>query len=120
MHSFQGSKTAKPNPSLLGMASGRRLASKLGTAPMSSTLNVRFLLQPGHEHSYVSRIRNFAEDLDRRLQAEQSGSVQNPDSAVELVAITIHSGRLAGHILSATRAALKRHNLFAEAKLERT
>jgi hypothetical protein len=86
---------------------------------MSSTLNVRFPTQPATEHSNVTRIRNFAEDLDRRLQSEKSGSVQNPDSAVELVVVAAQSGRMFGKVLAETRAALKRHNLLGEATLER-
>jgi hypothetical protein len=86
---------------------------------MSGVLNVRFPSQAEGELFNVTRIRNFAEDLDRRLQAEQAGSVQNLDSAVELVVIAARSARLFGQVLTATRATLKRHNLLGEATLER-
>lgn len=106
-------------PSALS-GSGGRLPQTLGRTVMAtSTLNVRFPQQSDGEHSEVSRIRNFAEDLDRRLQSEQVGSVQNPDSAVELVVVCARSGRQFGQVLAATRATLKRHNLLAEATLER-
>ena len=84
------------------------------------TLSVRFPPQPSGAESDVTRIRNFAEDLDRSLSAQRSGTVENPDTAVELVVVAVSSARLFGQVLAATRATLKRHNLLAEATLERT
>lgn len=84
-----------------------------------NTLNIQFATKSRCKDSNVHQIRNFAEDLDRQLQAQQLGRVENSDSAVGLIVVAVVSGRMFGKLLSVTRATLKRHNLLSDVTLHR-
>jgi hypothetical protein len=64
----------------------------------------------------VNRIRNFAEDLERALATENAGRVENIDSAVTFVAVTIASRRKLGRALAFAKKTLRQHNFFRRSR----
>jgi hypothetical protein len=82
-------------------------------------LIIRFTSSDAAAGHLVHRIRNFAEELERALTRESAGHVDNMDTAVTSVEVTIDSRRKLGRALALAKKTLDRHNLSDGAVLER-
>lgn len=76
-------------------------------------MRITFESQP--EPALVHRVRNFAEDLSRLLNAQKQGSVPNMDSATNEVLVVVAASRDRGSVLRGIRSLLLQHNLAESA-----
>lgn len=86
---------------------------------MPIKLTVRFTSPVADNGSFVHRIRNFAEDVQRVIAHVGSGRVENMDTAQTLITIAVNSKRELGGVSALITEALKRHNLSEQAVVER-
>jgi hypothetical protein len=85
---------------------------------MSRTLNITFTSAEAEAGLLTSRVRNFAEDLQRELDREHVGKVENMDTAVSAVMVHVESTRKLGVALTLARAMLRRHNFIDNVSIE--
>jgi hypothetical protein len=86
---------------------------------VSTEFRVRFPNALASDGELVHRIRNFAEDLQRSLSKALVGTVETVDTVTNTVLVRVGSTRMIGQATAAAKAQLKRHNLLADAVLER-
>jgi hypothetical protein len=67
----------------------------------------------------VHRIRNFAEELEGALTRENLGHIDNRDTAVTSVSVTIDSRHKLGRAMALARNTLRQHKFLDEVVLER-
>ena len=75
-------------------------------------LTIRFTSSDPAAGHLVHRIRNFAEDLERALTLENAGHVDNIDTAMTSVLVTVDSRRKLGRAMALTRKTLNQHKFL--------
>jgi hypothetical protein len=86
---------------------------------MSLRLTVRFASPEAADDTLIHRVRNFAEDLQRTFARDGVAQVENRDTAVTSVCVTVESQRHLGSASTLVRATPKRQNLSEGALIER-
>jgi hypothetical protein len=67
----------------------------------------------------VHRVHDFAEELQRQVERQGWGTVENPDTATDVVEVTVATPRALGDVAGAIKRALRRENLLAKAVVTR-
>lgn len=79
-------------------------------------VNIRFSFPKNQFSCFVHRIRNFSEDLERRLYDTQIGYVLNVGTATDKVEVFVKSKRYLGDVSKTINICLKIHMLLGNAK----
>jgi hypothetical protein len=73
----------------------------------------------GTQHVPVHRVRDFAEDLQREVERQAWGTVENPDTARDTVEVTAATFRALGNVAGAINRSLRRQRLLESAMVTR-
>ena len=80
---------------------------------LAAAFTIRFAMLV--DGASIGKIRNFGEELLSRMREENLGNVDNPDSAIDSLSISISSRRRLGAVRKLIRRLLAKHYLDAYA-----
>ncbi len=83
---------------------------------MSQNIVIHFV---GRALCEVSRVRNFAEELQGEIERRSIGTTANPDSVTDVFRIVAGSSRHLGDVNRIINQQLKKHMLVDEVHIER-
>jgi hypothetical protein len=67
----------------------------------------------------IHRVRDFAEDLQSEVERQGCGSVDNEDTATDVVEVTAATTRQLGNLAAAIKRSLRRQQLLERAIVTR-
>ena len=73
----------------------------------------------GAQQVPVPRVRDFAEDLQHEVERHAWGTVENPDTAIDMVEVTAATSRALGNVAGAIKRSLRRLRLLDSAIVTR-